>query len=137
MIQIPVIIAMGIVAAVACAAVSVTMEKIKTISQTEGYERASEEFEKKYRRQYDDFMNAKKTWEKDRDEYEELIKAYKEYAEELRRENEELKRNGRNSMLASLAVQTGNTISSYSAGLAKTASYYEDCLDNLLMLKEG
>lgn len=132
---IPVAIAIGSVV-VAGVALSAYIEHLRNVSINEGYEKASEEFNKKYKNQYDEFMSKEKTWEKNKKEYDDLVKAYKEYAEELRREYEDLKKNGSSSASAAAVALLGTTVAKYGAGLDKEVAYYEKCLANLLSLKE-
>lgn len=57
--------------------------KYKYEGMKHGYTMASEEFEIKYRKLAREFINQKKNFESARDEYEELLKNYEAYIEEL------------------------------------------------------
>ncbi|WP_026665677.1 hypothetical protein [Butyrivibrio sp. FC2001] len=129
-------IAIGIGVAITAAALTAYISNLRTISISQGYEKASKEFNKKFQKQYDDFMSHKKTWKKNKQEYEDLVNAYKKYAEELKKENEDLKRNGTASASAGALIDLGTTVAAYGAGLSKEIQYYETCLANLQKLKE-
>ena len=60
----------------------------------------------------------------------------KEYVKELRRENEDLKRNGAASASATAVALLRTTLAIYGAGLEKEVTHYEKCLTNLRNLKE-
>lgn len=53
----------------------------------DGYTEASGEYERKLKKQAEEFLNQKKDFEKERDEYEKLLSEYEKYIEELERKN--------------------------------------------------
>lgn len=131
---IPIVIGAGAVIA-GTVALSFHMNKIKEIALKEGFEKASKEFNSKFQKQYEDFISKEKTWEKNRQEYEELIKAYKEYIDELMRENEELRREKTSAALASVCATVHMTPFEYSSALEKEISIYKEQLNNLICLR--
>lgn len=128
-------IAVGVGALVFGAGLTAYISKLRTISINEGYKKASEEFEKKYKQQYEEFMNRTKTWEKDKQEYEELIKAYQEFIEELMKESEDIKRNGAASASGAAIALLRLTPVEYNNGLEKEIQHYMQCLKNLQTLR--
>ena len=133
---IPVIIAAVVGAVVGGTVVSAFMEKIKTTSVKEGYEKASEVYEEKYKKTYDDFESHRKSYKKNQEEYEDLIKSLKEYIEFLRKQHEDLKKQGTASVYAGAAVNTGTSLVIYTEGLRTKIEYYEKRLEQLEKLKE-
>ena len=109
---------------------------LRQVAVNEGYEKASSEFDGKFKRQYEDFMSKAKTRNRNKQEYEELIKAYETYLDELKKENEDLKKNGMASVFSKPIVARKTTIYEYSSGLEDEIQKYERCFTNLIALKE-
>ena len=109
---------------------------LRQVAVNEGYEKASSEFDGKFKRQYEDCMSKAKTWNRNKQEYEELIKAYETYLDELKKENEDLKKNGMASVFSKPIVARKTTIYEYSSGLEDEIQKYERCFTNLIALKE-
>ena len=137
MIQILPIIAIATASAASIISIGALISHLRNISKKEGYEKASMEFEKKYRAQYESFMRKEKTWEKNKKEYDDLVNAYKKFAEELRRENEDLKKNGEKSAYSQAVRSLNTTIVLYSSNMGNKIPYYENCLADLRRLKEN
>ena len=129
-------IAIGISALVAVTALSVFIKGLRYISQNQGYTKASEEFNKKFHKQYEQFITKEKNWEKDRQEYEDLIKAYEEYIDVLKRNSVDLKKNGVKAASSVAITKLGTTPAVYIQGLDKEISNLETCLTNLKMLEK-
>lgn len=115
---------------------SAYMKHVRNVALKKGYEKASAEFEKKYERQYEDFMSKKKTWEKHRKEYSEVIEAYKKFVQELKRELDDIKTNGFESESRCAIVSTGMMLPTYCLGLQNAIEKYTIQLNNLEALKD-
>lgn len=79
-------VAAGVAGVAAGAAQEKKIDNARVEGKQEGYKKASYEYEVKFCNQADDFLNNKKNWENDRDEYERLLKEYGEYIKELEKE---------------------------------------------------
>ncbi len=129
-------IAIGLGGLLIGTALSVYIKYLKNVSINQGYAKASDEFNKKYHKLYEQFMSKEKTWEKNRREYEELIKAYEEYINVMKRSSDDLKRNGPKAASSVAIAKLGTTSSLYITGLDNEISSFEACLTNLKKLEK-
>ena len=130
-------IVIGIGGLILGTSLTVFIKHLKNVSRDQGYIKASEEFNKKYHKLYEEFMSKVKTWEKNKKEYEEIIRAYEEYIDILKRNTDDLKKNGIKGASSVAIAKLGTTSDLYITGLENEIQSLETCLNNLKMLRKS
>lgn len=116
-------------------AIAIQVNKMKTTYKQQGYEKAAQEFEKKFRKLCNDFFEKRKSYAKDRDEYEMLIRVLQAFLDMLQAENNflKMKRIGTGATISGLA--STSCLTERAGGLEKAISKYTKLLNDLLALK--